>query len=74
MDVWEKQLSAPTSDQFMAQLRKFPGAGFGAMPMSSPFDLWMQTTEMWQHNGRRRCRCGPILDRHAITEARKLVD
>ena len=50
MDAWEKQLSAPTSDQIMAQLRKFPGAGFGAIPMSSPFDLWMQTTEMWQRN------------------------
>ena len=46
MDAWEKQLGAPTSDQFMAQLRKFPSAGFGAMPLSSPFDLWMQTTEM----------------------------
>jgi len=50
MDAWEKQLSAPTSDQVMAQLRKSPGAGFGAMPMTSPFDLWMQTTEMWQRN------------------------
>ena len=50
MDTWEKQLSAPTSDRFLAQLNKFPGAGFGAMPMSSPLDLWMQTAEMWQRN------------------------
>ncbi len=49
MDAWEKQLSVPTSDQFMSQLNKFPSAGFGAMP-SSPFDLWMQTTEMRQRN------------------------
>ena len=51
MDAWEKQLNAPTSDQFMAHLRNFPGPGFGAMPMSSPFDLWMQTTEMWSESG-----------------------
>ena len=50
MDAWEKQLSAPTSNQFLAQLNKFSGTGFGAMPLSSPFDLWMQTTEMWQRN------------------------
>jgi len=50
MDAWEKQLSAPTSNQFLAQLNKFPGASFGAMPMSSPFDLWMQAAETWQRN------------------------
>ena len=50
MDAWEKQLSSPTPEQFLAQLNKFSGAGgFGATP-SSPFDLWMQTAEMWQRN------------------------
>ena len=50
MDAWEKQLSAPTSNQFLTQLNKFSGTGFEAMPMSSPLDLWMQTAEMWQRN------------------------
>jgi len=50
MDVWKKQLTAPAADQFMAQLRAFPGAGFGAMPASSPFDFWMQAAETWQRN------------------------
>ena len=50
MDAWEKQLSSPTPDQFLAQLNKFSGAGFGGMPMSSPLELWMQAAEMWQRN------------------------
>jgi hypothetical protein len=50
MDAWEKQLSSPTPDQFLAQLNKFSGAGFGTMPMSSPLELWMQAAEMWQRN------------------------
>ena len=51
MDAWEKQLSSPTPGQFLSQLNKFSGAGgFGATPTSSPFDLWMQTAEMWQRN------------------------
>ena len=50
MDAWKKQLTAPEANQFMAQLRAFPSAGFGAMPVSSPLDLWMQTAEMWQRN------------------------
>ena len=52
MDAWQKQLTSPTSDQFMAQLRTFPSAGFGAMPeaMSAPLDFWMQTAEMWRRN------------------------
>ena len=70
MDAWEKQLGAPTSDQFMAQLRKFPSAGFGAMPLSSPFDLWMQTTEMWQRNWASALSMWPYPGRHVITDAR----
>jgi len=50
MDAWKKQLTAPAADQFMAQLRALPGPSFGAMPGSSPLDLWMQTAEMWQRN------------------------
>ena len=50
MDAWKKQLTSPAADQFMAQLRAFPGGGFGAMPVSSPFDLWMQAAETWQRN------------------------
>jgi len=46
MDAWEKQLTSPTSDQFMAQLRTFPSSGFGA----TPIDFWMQTAEMWRRN------------------------
>jgi hypothetical protein len=50
MDAWKKQLTAPEANQFMAQLRAFPSAGFGAMPVSSPLDLWMQAAETWQRN------------------------
>ena len=52
MDTWKKQLTAPASDQFTAQLRMFPSTGFGAMPeaMSAPLDFWMQAAEMWQRN------------------------
>jgi hypothetical protein len=46
MDAWQKQLASPTSDQFIAQLRSLPSAGFGATPM----DFWMQAAEMWQRN------------------------
>jgi hypothetical protein len=48
MDAWKMQLTTPAADQFMAQLRAFPGASFGAMPGSSPLDLWMQAAEAWQ--------------------------
>jgi hypothetical protein len=50
MNAWKMQLTGPGADQFMAQLRAFPGAGFGTLPVSSPLDLWMQTAEMWQRN------------------------
>jgi hypothetical protein len=50
MDAWKKQLTAPEANQFMAQLRAFPGASFGGMPVSSPLDLWMQVAETWQRN------------------------
>src|ERR1700730_10476362 len=50
MDAWKKQLTAPEVNQFMAQLRAYPTAGFGTLPVSSPLDLWMQTAEMWQRN------------------------
>ena len=50
MDAWKKQFTTPAADQFMAQLRALPTAGFGPMPVSSPLDLWMQTAEMWQRN------------------------
>ena len=46
MDAWQKQLTSPTADQFMAQLRTLPSAGFAATPM----DFWMQAAEMWQRN------------------------
>ena len=48
MDAWEKQMSAPASDQFMAQLRTLPKG----VPdvMSNPLAFWMQTTEAWQRN------------------------
>ena len=46
MDAWQKQLTSPTADQFMAQLRTLPGAGLGA----TPIDFWMQAAEMWQRN------------------------
>ena len=49
MQAWEKQLTAPTADQFMAQLRTFPTMGLGATP-STPLDFWMQAAEMWQRN------------------------
>ena len=29
MDAWQKQLTSPTADQFIAQLRTLPSAGFG---------------------------------------------
>jgi hypothetical protein len=38
------------ADQFMVQLHPLAVASFGAMPVSSPLDLWMQTAEMWQRN------------------------
>lgn len=52
MDAWEKQLTAPASDQFIAQLRTLPTAGFGITPeaMSNPFGFWMQAAETWQRN------------------------
>ncbi len=50
MDAWKKQLTSPAADQFMAQLRAFPTSGFGAIPVSSPFDFWMRTAETWQRN------------------------
>lgn len=50
MQAWEKQLTAPTFDQFMAQLRTLPTVGSGVAPMSTPLDFWMQTAEMWQRN------------------------
>ena len=34
MDAWKKQLTAPEANQFMAQLRAFPTAGFGTLPVS----------------------------------------
>ena len=46
MDAWQKQLTSPTSDQFMSQLRTLPSAGFAA----TPIDFWMQTAEMWRRN------------------------
>ena len=50
MAAWKKQLTAPEANQFMAQLRAFPTAGFGTLPVASPLGLWMQTAEMWQRN------------------------
>jgi hypothetical protein len=50
MDAWKKQLTAPEANPFMAQLRAFPTAGFGTLPVSSPLGLWVQTAEMWQRN------------------------
>ena len=52
MDAWQKQLTSPTADQFMAQLRTLPGGGFGLTPeaMSNPLGFWMQAAEMWQRN------------------------
>jgi len=52
MDTWQKQLTSPTADQFMTQLRTLPGAGFGLTPeaMSNPLGFWMQAAEMWQRN------------------------
>jgi hypothetical protein len=50
MDAWKKQLTSPAADQFMAQLRTLPGAGFGSMPVSSPLEFWMQAAETWQRN------------------------
>jgi hypothetical protein len=47
MDAWEKQLTTPASDQFLAQLR-MPAAGFGGA--SDPFGFWMQAAEQWQRN------------------------
>ena len=49
MQAWEKQLTSPTSDQFMAQLRTLPTMGLGATP-STPLEFWMQAAEMWQRN------------------------
>ena len=46
MGAWQKQLTSPTSDQFIAQLGKLPSPGFTA----TPIDFWMQTTEMWRRN------------------------
>ena len=46
MDAWQKQLTSPTSDQFIAQLGTLPSPGFTA----TPIDFWMQTTEMWRRN------------------------
>jgi hypothetical protein len=48
MDAWEKQLTAPASDQFLAQLRVLPTAGFGGA--SDPFGFWTQAAEQWQRN------------------------
>ncbi len=48
MQAWEKQLTSPTADQFMSQLRTLP-MGLGATP-STPLDCWMQAAEMWQRN------------------------
>lgn len=48
MQAWEKQLTSPTSDQFMAQLRTLPTMGLGAA--STPLEFWMQAAEMWQRN------------------------
>ena len=49
MQAWEKQLTSPTADQFMAQLRTLPSMGLGATT-STPLDFWMQAAEMWQRN------------------------
>ena len=49
MQAWEKQLTAPTADQFMTQLRTLPSMGLGATP-STPLEFWMQAAEMWQRN------------------------
>ena len=46
MDAWQKQLTSPTADQFMAQLRTLPSAGFAA----TPIDFWVQAVELWQRN------------------------
>jgi hypothetical protein len=48
MGAWEKQISAPASDRFMAQLRALP-TGVPDV-MSNPFGLWMQAAETWQRN------------------------
>jgi hypothetical protein len=52
MDSWQRQLTSPASDQFVAQLRSFSGVGTAAMPeaMAAPIDFWMQAAEMWQRN------------------------
>ena len=46
MDAWQKQLTSPTSDQFIAQLSTLPSPGYTA----TPIDFWMQTAEMWRRN------------------------
>ena len=46
MSAWQKQLTSPTSDQFIAQLRTLPRAGLGA----TPIDFWMQAADTWQRN------------------------
>ena len=46
MDAWQKQLTSPRADQFIAQLRTLPSAGFGATPM----DFWIQAADAWQRN------------------------
>jgi hypothetical protein len=52
MDAWEKQLTGPAPDQFLAQLRTLPTGGFGGAPgsMPNPFGFWMQAAETWQRN------------------------
>ena len=56
MDAWEKQLTSPTSDQFMAQLRTFPSAGFGRRQSISGCKQPRCGGAIWN----RLCRCGPI--------------
>jgi hypothetical protein len=46
MDAWQKQLTSPTSDQFIAQLSTLPSPGYTA----TPIDFWIQTAEMWRRN------------------------
>lgn len=51
MDAWQKQMTSPASEQFMAQLRSFPTLGFESRPAAvTPIEFWLQAAEMWQRN------------------------
>jgi len=49
LEAWQKQMTSPAPDQFLAQLRALP-ASFGSSPMPAPMEFWMQAAEMWQRN------------------------